>query len=121
MTYKREDYFNVIDNGDTKEIANIVEKAQQDKLSLNPMILLATWKDDLDTMTSLLQLGADPVTRDHEWRTCLHLAANNDSTLAVKLLLEHKVRATCFKLVIKEIYLRIYIRWLNYGFAIKLT
>ena len=95
MTYKREDYFNIIDNGDTKEISDIVEKAQKDKLSLNPLLLLATWKDDLDTMTSLLRMGADPVTRDHEWRTCLHLAANNDSILAVKLLLEHKVSFSC--------------------------
>ena len=42
-------------------------------------------------MTILLEMGADPNARDHEWRTCLHLAANNDSVPAVKLLLKYKV------------------------------
>jgi ankyrin repeat protein len=80
-----------MDNGDPKEISDIAKKLHNDKFSLNPILLLTTWKDDLDTMTITLQMGADPNARDHEWRTCLHLAANNDSVPAVKLLLEYKV------------------------------
>ena len=42
-------------------------------------------------MTKLLELGADPKCKDGEGRTCLHLAANNDSSAAVEILMKEKV------------------------------
>ena len=43
-------------------------------------------------MTKLIELGGDPACRDNEGRSCLHLAANNDSPSAVRILLQYKVR-----------------------------
>ena len=83
--------FNVLDGGDIKEIVEIAVKVNDDKLSLNPLLLLSTWKDNTTAMAKLLQMGADPQCRDAEGRTCLHLAANNDSVAAVEILLDHKV------------------------------
>lgn len=78
------------DNG--KEIMEIVDKLHRDKLSLNPLMLLSTWRDNVKMMKKLLELGADPRCKDNEGRTCLHLAANNDSVEAVEILIKHKVR-----------------------------
>ena len=38
------------------------------------------------------KLGGDPSCRDNEGRSCLHLAANNDSASAARILIQHKVR-----------------------------
>ena len=96
VTYKREDVFAGFDTdaaGDNgKEIMEIVDKLHRDKLSLNPLMLLSTWRDNVKMMKKLLELGADPRCKDNEGRTCLHLAANNDSVEAVEILIKHKVR-----------------------------
>ena len=42
-------------------------------------------------MTKLIELGGDPACRDNDGRSCLHLAANNDSASAVRILLQYKV------------------------------
>ena len=91
VTYKREDLFNVFDGGDIKEILEIAVKVNEDKLSLNPLLLLSTWKDNTIVMTKLLEMGADPRSKDGEGRTCLHFAANNDSSAAVEILMKEKV------------------------------
>lgn len=91
VTYKREDLFNLFDGGDNKEIVDIAVKVKEDKLSLNPLMLLSTWKDRPALMTKMLELGADPKCKDGEGRTCLHLAANNDSSAAVEILMKEKV------------------------------
>jgi ankyrin repeat protein len=53
---------------------------------------VAAWRDDLASLALLLACGASPaLARDHEGRTCLHLAASNDSVAAVTALLECKV------------------------------
>ena len=91
VTYKREDLFNLFDCGDNKEIVDIAVKVKEDKLSLNPLMLLSTWKDRPVLMTKMLELGADPKCKDGEGRTCLHLAANNDSSAAVEILMKEKV------------------------------
>ena len=91
VTYQREDVFHIVDGGDTQEILTLATKLHGERFSLQPLLLLATWKDNLATMSTLLSMGAEPTARDQEGRTCLHLAANNDSVPAVKLLLENKV------------------------------
>ena len=91
VTYKREDLFNLFDGGENKEIVDIAVKVKEDKLSLNPLLLLSTWRDRTVVMTKLLELGADPKCKDGEGRTCLHLAANNDSSAAVEILMKEKV------------------------------
>ena len=91
VTYKREDLFNLFDGGDNKDIVDIAVKVKEDKLSLNPLLLLSTWKDSPVLMTKMLEMGADPKCKDGEGRTCLHLAANNDSTAAVEILMKEKV------------------------------
>ena len=42
-------------------------------------------------MARLLEMGADPRCQDGEGRTCLHLAANNDSRAAAEILIKMKV------------------------------
>ena len=49
-------------------------------------------KDQTCLMTKLIELGGDPACGDNEGRSCLHLAANNDSPSAVRILLQYKVR-----------------------------
>ena len=49
-------------------------------------------KDQTCLMTRLIELGGDPACGDNEGRSCLHLAANNDSASAVRILLQYKVR-----------------------------
>ena len=109
VTYKREDLFSVWDSGDAREMAAVAARLALDKLSLNPLLLLSTWKDNTgDTwhvparatpdprhtaamMARLLEMGADPRCQDGEGRTCLHLAANNDSRAAAEILIKMKV------------------------------
>ena len=55
------------------------------------MLNLSPRKDKTCLMTKLIELGGDPACRDNEGRSCLHLAANNDSVSAVRILLQHKV------------------------------
>ena len=81
----------MFDGGDNKDIVDIAVKVKEDKLSLNPLLLLSTWRDRTVVMTKLLELGADPKCKDGEGRTCLHLAANNDSSAAVEILMKEKV------------------------------
>ena len=92
VTYKREDVFNVFEGGDDKEIMEMLDKLYQDKQSLKPVMLLTTWRNNTRVMRRLLELGADPACQDNEGRTCLHLAANNDSVEAVQILISHKVK-----------------------------
>ena len=42
-------------------------------------------------MARLLEMGAAPRCQDGEGRTCLHLAANNDSRAAAEILIKMKV------------------------------
>ena len=49
-------------------------------------------KDKTSLMSKLIELGGEPACRDNEGRSCLHLAANNDSASAARILLQHKVR-----------------------------
>ena len=108
VTYKREDLFSVWDSGDAREMAAVAARLALDKLSLNPLLLLSTWKDNTGTrgtcrpgqhltlataamMARLLEMGADPRCQDGEGRTCLHLAANNDSRAAAEILIKMKV------------------------------
>ena len=46
VTYKREDLFSVWDSGDAREMAAVAARLALDKLSLNPLLLLSTWKDN---------------------------------------------------------------------------
>ena len=48
-------------------------------------------KDKTCLMAKLIELGGDPACGDNEGRSCLHLAANNDSASAVRILLQYKV------------------------------
>ena len=48
-------------------------------------------KDKTCLMAKLIELGGDPACGDNEGRSCLHLAANNDSPSAVRILLQYKV------------------------------
>ena len=89
--------FNVLDAGDMKEILEIAVKVNDDKLTLNPLLLLSTWKDNTILMSKLITMGADPRCKDSEGRTCLHLAANNDSPTAVEILLKQEVRSAFVK------------------------
>ena len=50
-------------------------------------------KDKTCLMAKLIELGGDPACGDNEGRSCLHLAANNDSPSAVRILLQYKVRS----------------------------
>ena len=75
-----------------KEMVELAEKLKTERLSLNPLLLLSTWKDKTCLMSKLIELGGEPSCRDTEGRTCLHLAANNDSVTAVRILIQHKVR-----------------------------
>ena len=49
VTYKREDLFSVWDSGDAREMAAVAARLALDKLSLNPLLLLSTWKDNTGT------------------------------------------------------------------------
>ena len=55
------------------------------------MMILSARKDKTCLMTKLIELGGDPSCRDNEGRSCLHLAANNDSASAARILIQNKV------------------------------
>ena len=61
------------------------------ELCRHVMLIPSARKDKTCLMTKLIELGGDPACRDNEGRSCLHLAANNDSVSAVRILLQHKV------------------------------
>ena len=56
------------------------------------MMMASVRKDKTCLMSRLIELGGDPSCRDNEGRSCLHLAANNDSISAARILIQHKVR-----------------------------
>ena len=56
------------------------------------MMMASVRKDKTCLMSRLIELGGDPSCRDNEGRSCLHLAANNDSASAARILIQHKVR-----------------------------
>ena len=56
------------------------------------MMMVSVRKDKTCLMSRLIELGGDPSCRDNEGRSCLHLAANNDSASAARILIQHKVR-----------------------------
>ena len=56
------------------------------------ILRMSVRKDKTSLMSKLIELGGEPACRDNEGRSCLHLAANNDSASAARILLQHKVR-----------------------------